>query len=619
MNSPFEFWIGSRYVRSKSGNSFVSLISAISMLGIAIAVAVLILVLSVVNGFERELKDRLLAMTAHASIEGLDGRMSDWAEVQQVAAANPRVRATAPYVGGQGLLVYAEALSGVELRGIEPSAEDRVSGVGETMVEGELSSLVTGSFNIVLGIELAETLQVDIGDKVTVTLAEGIVTPAGVMPRTKRFTVSGIYRVGMYEFDRRLAFINIADAQKLYRMRAAITGIRLAVTDIFAAPTVVREVARAYGEVLLVNDWTRRHVNFFRSIQITKSILFVILLLVIAVAAFNIVSTLVMVVKGKQADIAILRTAGARPGSILKIFVPQGSVIGIIGTALGVIAGVFLTANLEIIVGGLESLLGIKFLAADVYFISDLPAELRIHPGSQLEPHPRRLFDMTDIPVLTCRGIARRFREGDSTLEVLRGVDLSVHAAERVAIIGASGSGKTTLLQIMGGLDDPDDGEVIVDGQPMHGSDELSKGDIRNRYIGFVYQFHHLLPEFTAAENVAMPLLIRRDPRHDALQKAAALLERVGLGERLTHKPGELSGGERQRAAVARALITRPRLVLADEPTGNLDAGNGAHVLRLMLELNQELSTSLVIVTHDQTVAAKMDRVLVLDDGHLRS
>jgi lipoprotein-releasing system permease protein len=377
MNSPFEIWIGNRYVRSKSGNSFVSLISAISMLGIAIAVAVLIVVLSVVNGFERELKDRLLAMTAHASIEGLEGRMSDWEGVAQVAAGNPRVRAAAPYVSGQGLLVFAEALSGVELRGIEPAAEDRVSGVGDTMIEGELSSLEARSFNIVLGVELAETLQVEIGDKVTVTLAEGIVTPAGIVPRTKRFTVSGIYRVGMYEFDRRLAFINIADAQKLYRLQRAITGLRLAVTDIFEAPLVVREVARAHGDVLLVNDWTRRHVNFFRSIQITKSILFVILLLVIAVAAFNIVSTLVMVVKGKQADIAILRTAGARPGSILKIFITQGSVIGIIGTALGVGAGMLLAVNLETIVAGLESLFGIKFLAADVYFISDLPAELR--------------------------------------------------------------------------------------------------------------------------------------------------------------------------------------------------------------------------------------------------
>lgn len=227
---------------------------------------------------------------------------------------------------------------------------------------------------------------------------------------------------------------------------------------------------------------------------------------------------------------------------------------------------------------------------------------------------------MTDAlsPVLECRGVSRRFREGDSVLEVLCGADLVVQPAERVAITGTSGSGKTTLLQIMGGLDDPDDGEVFVGGQPMRGGNELSKGELRNRYIGFVYQFHHLLPEFTAAENVAMPLLIRRENKAAALEKAAELLTRVGLGERLTHKPGELSGGERQRAAVARALITRPQLVLADEPTGNLDAGNGEHVLNLMLELNQEFHTSLVIVTHDQSVAARMDRILVLENGRLR-
>jgi len=378
MSRHYEFWIGNRYVRSRSGNGFVSLISAISMLGIAIAVSVLILVLSVVNGFERELKDRLLAMTAHASIEGIDGSMTDWEVMSEVASSNARVRASAPFIEGQALLVFAEQLSGAELRGIDPQAEDVVSGVGGTMVDGELDSLQTGEFNIVLGVELAQALQVGVGDKVTVTLAQGIVTPAGVVPRTKRFVVSGMYRVGMYEFDRRLAFINIGDAQKLYRKRDAVTGIRLAVTEIFEAPAIVREVALEHGEVVLVNDWTRRHVNFFRSIQITKSILFVILLLVIAVAAFNIVSTLVMVVKDKQSDIAILRTAGARRSSILKIFITQGSVIGVVGTAVGALFGILLAVNLETIVASLESIFGIKFLAADVYFISDLPSDLRV-------------------------------------------------------------------------------------------------------------------------------------------------------------------------------------------------------------------------------------------------
>ena len=221
-------------------------------------------------------------------------------------------------------------------------------------------------------------------------------------------------------------------------------------------------------------------------------------------------------------------------------------------------------------------------------------------------------------PVLECRNVVREFSEGASTLQVLRGVNLAVQPAERVAIIGTSGSGKTTLLQIMGGLDEPTEGGVLINGAAMHGTTESAKGELRNRYVGFVYQFHHLLPEFTAEENVAMPLLIRRDAKTAALEAARELLGRVGLGERLTHKPGELSGGERQRAAVARALITRPQLVLADEPTGNLDSGNGEHVLGLMLELNEELRTSLVIVTHDHSIAARMDRVLVLEDGVLK-
>ncbi|GMR17228.1 MAG: lipoprotein-releasing ABC transporter permease subunit [Gammaproteobacteria bacterium] len=378
MRNWFEIWVGRRYVRSRSSNSFVSLISAISMLGIAIAVAVLIIVLSVVNGFERELQQRLLAMSAHASIEDPQGRLDDWQARVRQSRDNPRVTAAAPFVSGQALLVAGRKLSGVGLRGIDPQFERQVSGIAELITEGSLDELRAGSFRILLGSELAAALQVGTGDRVTVTLAEGTVTPAGLMPRTKRFTVAGLYRVGMYEFDRRLAFVNLQDAQKLFRMRDAVSGIRLAVSDIYAAGVIVREVALDSGGGVLVSDWTRRHVNFFRSIQITKSILFVILLMVVAVAAFNIVSTLVMVVKDKQADIAILRTIGARPSSILKIFVTQGSIIGVTGTLAGVLLGVVLTSNLETIVGFLEASLGIKLLAADVYFISDLPAELRL-------------------------------------------------------------------------------------------------------------------------------------------------------------------------------------------------------------------------------------------------
>jgi len=374
----FEIWMGSRYVRARASNRFVSLISAISMLGIAIAVAVLIIVLSVVNGFERELKDRLLLMSAHAVIEDPREGLPDWQAKVAGAVANRRVRAAAPFIDGQALIVHGEQLSGIQLRGIDPALEDDVSGVSGVVTSGSLSSLEDRKFSIVLGEELAKVLRADIGDKVSIILAEGIVTPAGVIPRTRRFAVSGIYRVGMYEFDRRLAFIHLADAQRLYRKGDTVSGIRLAVNDIYSASAIVREVALDMGDPVLVSDWTRSHVNFFRSIQITKSILFVILLLVVAVAAFNIVSTLVMVVKDKQSDIAILRTVGANPSTILKIFMTQGSIIGVVGTLAGIALGVALTLNLETIVSFMESAFGIKFLAADVYFISDLPADLRM-------------------------------------------------------------------------------------------------------------------------------------------------------------------------------------------------------------------------------------------------
>ena len=373
----YEYWIGSRYVRSHSSNAFVSLISAISMLGIAVAVAVLIVVLSVVNGFERELQDRLLAMTAHATIESPDGKLESWQFLAGFAEEHVDVAAAAPYVTGQGMLTYGEKLSGAQFSGIDPELERSVSSVHSAVLDGDFASLEAGEYNIVLGNELAAELQAGIGDKVTLTLAEGIVTPVGVVPRHKRFTVTGIYRIGMYEFDRRLAFVHIRDAQKMLQLKGDVSGLRLSVTDIYEASRIVRAVALDAGGGVLVSDWTRRHVNFFRSIQITKSILFVILLMVVAVAAFNIVSTLVMVVKDKQSDIAILRTAGARPADILRVFITQGSIIGILGTLGGLLLGVLLALNLESVVAFLESTFGIKFLAADVYFISDLPSDLR--------------------------------------------------------------------------------------------------------------------------------------------------------------------------------------------------------------------------------------------------
>ena len=358
----YETGIGLRYVRSHGDNRFVSFISMVSMIGIGLGVAVLITVLSVVNGFERELRERILDMTAHASVEPMQGGLGDWGELVANAERHPDVIAAAPYVSSEAMLASDTEVSGGGLRGIYPEAESKVSGVADVMLDGALDSLQAGAYRIVLGSELAAFLDA--------------VTPAGLMPRMRRFEVSGIFEVGMFEYDRNLAFVHLADAARLYRLGDDVNGIRLRLDDLYRAPDVVREVARQMGGGLYVSDWTRQHRNFFRSIQITKRMLFVILLLIIAVAAFNIVSTLVMVVREKQGDIAILRTLGTTPGSIMRIFMTQGAVIGVVGTLGGLLFGILLATQLESVISGIERLFGTDLLATDVYFISDLPAQL---------------------------------------------------------------------------------------------------------------------------------------------------------------------------------------------------------------------------------------------------
>jgi lipoprotein-releasing system permease protein len=372
----YETAIGLRYVRSHGDNRFVSFISLVSMVGIGLGVAVLIIVLSVVNGFERELRERILDMTAHASVEAMQGGLPDWQQRVALAEAHSDVIAAAPYVSSEALLASETEVSGGALRGILPETERRVSGVANVIVDGSLDSLQPGAYRIVLGSELAAFLGIGVGDRVVVAIAEGTVTPAGLMPRMRRFVVSGIFEVGMFEYDRNLAFVHLDDAARLYRLGDSVSGIRLRLDDLYRAPDVVREVARQIGDGVYVSDWTRQHRNFFRSIQITKRMLFVILLLIIAVAAFNIVSTLVMVVREKQGDIAILRTLGTTPASIMRVFMTQGAVIGIAGTLGGLLLGVLIATQLETLIPWIERLFGTDLLATDVYFISDLPAQL---------------------------------------------------------------------------------------------------------------------------------------------------------------------------------------------------------------------------------------------------
>ncbi len=376
MYRPLQLFIGLRYTRAKRRNHFISFISLTSMVGIALGVTALITVLSVMNGFENELRQRILGMTAHATISGYGEALTKWDQLAVIADKHPHVLGSAPYIQKEGMLIHGQQVNGSLIRGVLPAEEPKVSDVGAKMISGSLDDLQPGEFRIILGIDLARILGVMVGDKVTLVTPSANVTPAGVMPRLKRFTVSGIFEVGMYEYDSALALIHLDDARKLFRMGEGVTGLRLKLDDLFRAPFVSRELAESIPGIYSIRDWTQYHANFFRAIKTEKTVMFVILLLIVAVAAFNIVSTLVMVVTDKTTDIAILRTLGATPGSILGIFMVQGTVIGFVGTLLGLIGGVSLALNVETIVPAIEQLFGVKFLPADVYYISDLPSEL---------------------------------------------------------------------------------------------------------------------------------------------------------------------------------------------------------------------------------------------------
>jgi len=377
MALPYELLIGLRYTRAKRRNHFISFISLISMLGIGLGVAALIVVLSVMNGFQKELRTRILGVASHIQIAGINGELSDWQSIAAQAMQDPEVKAAAPFVQQQAMFTVDNGVKGVLVRGILPDQEERVADFAKTIKSGSLDDLRPGEFGVVLGADLARALRVFVGDKVTVIAPQGTVTPAGVVPRLKSFTVVGIFEVGMYEYDSGLALIHMADAQKLYQMEDRVSGVRLKVDDLFQAPRIGRELVRYINADAWISDWTRSHANFFRAVAIEKNMMFIILSLIVAVAAFNLVSTLVMAVTDKQADIAILRTLGARPLSIMTVFIVQGALVGFIGLGLGIAGGVALALNIDVVVPFIERMLGVHFLSKEVYYISDLPSDLQ--------------------------------------------------------------------------------------------------------------------------------------------------------------------------------------------------------------------------------------------------
>ena len=370
--------VGLRYTRARRRNRFIGVNSAVSMIGIAVGVWALIVVLSVMNGFQKEVRTRILAVVSHLQLVADDNRLDDWQSVAQIAAQNPRVIATAPFVQAQAMLSNGQGMRGAAVRGILPAEEEKVADLARHMRAGSLDDLRAGQFGVVLGIDLARALGVTRGDKIALIAPQGVVTPAGVIPRLKQFTVAGIFEAGLVDADSALALIHLQDAQALYQMGSSVSGVRLKLDDLFAARSVAYELLNKLPRDVFASDWTRSHANFFRAVEIEKRMMFLILALIVFVAAINIISTLAMAVVDKQADIAILRTLGAAPGSILQIFMVQGMVLGVVGTVAGVIVGIVTALNIDVIVPAIERAFNIKFLSKDVYMIPDLPSDLQM-------------------------------------------------------------------------------------------------------------------------------------------------------------------------------------------------------------------------------------------------
>ncbi len=384
----YEFWIGARYAglsrgrkRSARGDRFVSFIAASSMMGIALGVAALIVVLSVMNGFQTQVRDRMLSVLPHLELyaprSSADQVLAEWKDLANRAKENTQVRGAAPFVAAQAMLARGSALNGVQARGVDPRYESDVSDLAGQMASGRLSDLKSGSFGVVLGSQLAGSLGVGVGDTLLLLAPQGSVSPAGFTPRMRQMTVVGTFSTGYYEYDASLAFLNAEDAARVFRDSGA-AGVRLRIADMHRAPAVAQQLRGQLPQSLYVQDWTQNNRTWFAAVQTEKRMMFLILTLIVAVAAFNLLSSLVMAVKDKQSDIAILRTLGANPGEIARIFLVQGSLIGVIGTLAGVLLGALVAYNIDVIVPFIENLLGVQFLPQQIYFISQMPSNPQV-------------------------------------------------------------------------------------------------------------------------------------------------------------------------------------------------------------------------------------------------
>lgn len=620
MYQPVALFIGLRYMRGRAADRFGRFVSWLSTIGITLGVMALVTVLSVMNGFERELQNNILGLMPQAILSAEHGSLNP-NQMPEKAVNLQGVNRIAPLTTGDVVLQSARSVAVGVMLGIDPAQKDPLT---PYLVNVKQSELQPGKYNVILGEQLAGQLGVNRGDQIRLMVPSASqFTPMGRLPSQRLFTVIGTFAANS-EVDGYEMLVNIQDASRLMRYPAGnITGWRLWLDEPLQVDTLSQQTL---PQGTKWQDWRERKGELFQAVRMEKNMMGLLLSLIVAVAAFNIITSLGLMVMEKQGEVAILQTQGLTPRQIMMVFMVQGASAGIIGALLGAALGALLASqlnNLMPIIGafldGAALPVAIEPLQVIVIALVAMAIALlsTLYPSWRAAPlNPLRLYVMNKI-LLQCDNLCKRYQEGTVQTDVLHDVSFSIGEGEMMAIVGSSGSGKSTLLHLLGGLDTPTSGDVIFSGQPMSKLSSAAKAELRNQKLGFIYQFHHLLPDFTALENVAMPLLIGKKKPAEIDARAREMLHAVGLEHRATHRPSELSGGERQRVAIARALVNNPRLVLADEPTGNLDARNADSIFELLGELNRLQGTAFLVVTHDLQLAKRMSRQLEMRDGRL--
>src|SRR5712692_8718167 len=616
----FEWMLSLRYLRARRKEGFISVIAGFSFLGILLGVATLIIVMAVMNGFRKELLDKILGLNGHLLVQPLDSPLTDWEQVASRIAGVAGVRLAAPIVEGQALASSPFNASGVLVRGIRAADLMQLPSIANNIRQGTIDGFDAGQ-GLVIGKRLADQLSAHVGDSLTLVAPRGAVTAMGTTPRIKTYKIAAVFEIGMSEYDAAFVFMPMPEAQAYFNRASDVTAIEVYSNDPDDIDALRGRISEAAGRPIFMIDWRQRNATFFNALQVERNVMFLILMLIVLVAALNIVSGLIMLVKDKSGDIAILRTMGATQGAVMRVFLITGASIGVIGTFTGFIVGTLVCLNVESIRQFLSWLTSTELFSPELYFLSRLPAVMDAG-----EPLAVLLMALVLSLLATLypswraarlEAVERRYRQGESILEILSGAELAVRPGQSVALIGPSGAGKSTLLHIAGLLEHPDAGEVYVDGIPTSSLSDGARTKIRRTEIGFVYQFHHLLPEFSALENVMLPQMIRGLSRQEARRRSAELLTYLGLKERLQHRPAELSGGEQQRVAIARAVANAPRVLLADEPTGNLDPRTSEHVFGTLGQLVRASRLAAIIATHNMDLAQRMDRRVTIREGLL--